>query len=188
MSNQSPLTIGSIAPLFTANSFSRGTFMEIDLSNYKGKYVLLFFYVNDFYPLSCTELLALNEIKDKIEGINTILLACSSDSLHSHRHYFYEPLERGGTPDIDFPLLSDTSGTISDLYNARITQGELKGHTSPSTYLIDRNGIIKYFNHIDPHIGRNIDEVFRTIQAVIYSDDNGEIDPMNWIDDKDTKN
>ena len=175
------LRLNSPAPQFIGSAFHRNTFIEIDSLHYLGRYTLLFFYLHDFSPISITEIFALHELRDKLESINVVPLACSSDSLYVHRNLISDPTLKVSTVDIEFPLISDMNDELKNAFRVQIKSGEFKGCCCPSVFLIDRSGVLKFFQYYDYRVGRNLDEIYRTIQAVIYMDENGEIDPMNWV-------
>ena len=184
MKNSLEISIGLPAPTFIALAYYRGSILEVDSNNYKDKLLVLFFYPFDFHPVTSTEIISLNQVRDQFEEQNAVILAISGDSVHSHRHFVEQPLEKGGIPEVDFPLVSDLSGEISDLYGVKMTCAYFKGVPARAVFIIDSHGILRYSGFWDVAIGRNIEEILRAVQAVKYAEEYGEIDPMKLISDK----
>jgi len=174
------LTIGKPAPRFQGEAYLKGKFVPIDSDNYRGKYVVLFFYPLDFTFVCPTEILTFNEHASQFEANNTVLIGCSVDSKFSHMKWCQTPLEKGGLVDLDFPLLSDISKDITKAYQSLIEHGGDKGIALRSTFIIDTNGILRQMSFNDLPVGRNVEEVLRLVQAFQYADENGEVCPSKW--------
>ena len=172
--------IGEPAPYFEATTYFKNAFKDIKLSDYKGKYVCLFFYPLDFTFVCPTEILAFADAGADFEKNNCVLLGASTDSQFSHYQYCQTPRNKGGLGDIDIPLIADFSKTITRIYGALITRGGDAGVALRATFIIDDKGILRHASYNDLPVGRNVEEVLRLVQAFQYSDKHGEVCPSKW--------
>merc|ERR1711976_730924 len=155
-------------------------FKEIQLSDYKDKYVVLFFYPLDFTFVCPTEILSFSEAKEEFDKKNTVLLGCSVDSKFTHMRWCKTPKNQGGIGEIQFPLISDLTKNISRSYNCLIEEGPDAGVALRATFIIDKNGILRQMSYNDLPVGRSVDEVLRLLSAFQYSDEFGEVCPAKW--------
>ncbi len=169
-----PLFLGSPAPEFTANT----TQGEISLSDYKGKWLMLFSHPADFTPVCTTEFMALADAYDEFQKRNVELLGLSVDSLYSHIAWIRNIKEKTGV-EIPFPVIDDLSMDISVKYNM-IHPAE--GHTSTvrSVFFIDPEGMIRSIIYYPMPIGRRVDELIRLVDALQTSSQFGVATPANW--------
>jgi len=168
--------VSQAAPDFTTDAYENGDFKQISLRQFKGKKVVLFFYPLDFTFVCPTEILAFADSLEKFKQRNTVVLGCSVDSKFTNRAWAQVPREEGGIKGINFPLLSDLNRTIARDYGVLLDEGvSLRG-----LFIINKDGMLKHstINHLD--LGRNINEVLRLLDAVDYSEENGEVCPANW--------
>jgi peroxiredoxin (alkyl hydroperoxide reductase subunit C) len=152
------MQIGKPAPDFMGMAVMPDLeFGEINLTDYKGKWVVLFFYPLDFTFVCPTEIRGFNEAYPQFKAINTEVIGCSVDSHFSHLSWIQRDFKKLG-----FPLLSDITNEISRAYQVLLDDGfALRG-----TFIIDPNGILKSIVMNDTAIGRSIDETLRTLQAL----------------------
>jgi len=171
------------APAFKADAVLKGgEFKQINLEDYKGKWVVLFFYPLDFTFVCPTEITAFSDQYADFQRLGAEVLACSVDSKFSHLAWIQTPRSKGGLGDINFPILSDLSKTIARDYEVLINDAiALRG-----LFIIDPNGSIRYELVHDLGIGRNVDEVLRTLEAIQTVDKTGEVCPAGWIKGKET--
>jgi peroxiredoxin (alkyl hydroperoxide reductase subunit C) len=165
------------APDFSADGYSNGEFKKISLADYKGKKVVLFFYPLDFTFVCPTEILAFADSIDQFKKRNTEVIGVSVDSKFSHFAWANTPREEGGIKGVNFPLVADLNKTISRDYGVLL---EGVGIALRGLFIINKDGILKHMtiNHND--LGRNVEEVLRVVDAVEYSETNGEVCPANW--------
>ena len=104
------------APKFKGTAVIKGQFKEISLDDYKGKYVVLFFYPLDFTFVCPTEIIAFNDRAEEFEAINTAVIACSTDSHFSHLAWCERSRKMGGLGMMQMPLLADKNMSISKAY------------------------------------------------------------------------
>ena len=165
------------APSFKAQTvMADGSFKEISLCDYRGKYVYLLFYPLDFTFVCPTEILAFNKKYSEFKEKNCEVLAISVDSKFSHLAWRNAGAEHGGIGKVQLPLVEDLTKKISQDYG--VLHGDavaLRG-----LFLIDKNGIIKHAVVNDLPLGRSVDEAMRMLDALQYFESNGEVCPANW--------
>lgn len=165
------------APDFTAQAvLADGSIKEISLSDYRGKYVILFFYPLDFTFVCPTEIIAFSEAAADFEKLGVTVLGCSIDSHFSHLAWRGMDRKRGGIGDINYPLVADTKRTIARDYDVLHPDGvALRG-----LFLIDKEGVVRHQVVNDLPLGRNVAEAARMVQALQFHEENGEVCPANW--------
>ncbi len=170
------------APGFTAQAvMPDGSFKEIKLSDYKGKYVILFFYPLDFTFVCPTEIIAFSEKMDEFKKRNTEVLGVSIDSHFSHLAWRNTDRKQGGLGDIQYPLVADVNKKITYDYGVMHEAGiAFRG-----LFLIDTNGIVQHQLINNLPLGRNIDEALRMVDALQFHEKNGEVCPANWSEGSD---
>ena len=102
------------APKFTATAVVNKEFKEISLDDYRGRWVVLFFYPLDFTFVCPTEITAFSDIHDKFTKLNAEILCCSVDSPYTHLAWINTPRKDGGLGDVRFPVLSDITKQIGN--------------------------------------------------------------------------
>jgi peroxiredoxin (alkyl hydroperoxide reductase subunit C) len=178
--------IGKEAPDFKAPGFDAvsGSFENYTLSDYRGKYVLLFFYPGDFTYVCPTELVSLASLKDKFKDIGVQVFVISTDSKFSHKEWNASELSKAVNGDYPYPMLADTLGWIGQSYGIfnDETGVDLRG-----VVLIDKNGLVQLVYVNAAPIGRNPKEILRLAMALKEHDDNGgKVIPACWIPGDDT--
>ena len=170
--------IGQPAPNFLAIGVYKQKLGKIRLSDYRGKkYVVLVFYPANFTPVSPTELLALNNRIKEFHKLSTQILAVSIDSPFSHLHYLSLTKEKGGLKNLDYPLISDINQTITIDYKL-LTED---GLALPGLFIIDKEGLIQYYNVNNLLCGRSVNEIIRILKSIQYIKENpGEACPADW--------
>ncbi len=168
------------APNFSATAWSNGKFTKSTLSDYIGKYVVLFFYPLDFTFVCPTEILSFNDYADEFEKNDAVLLGISVDSHYVHREYTLKSREHGGLGPIKIPLLSDLDKSIGKDYGVYLDFSDDAGVNLRGTFIIDRSGILRHSSINDLPVGRNIPEILRLVQAFQYTDRHGEVCPSAW--------
>ena len=170
------------APEFTAQAvMPDGSFKEIKLSDYKGKYVILFFYPLDFTFVCTTEIIAFSEKMDEFKKRNTEVLGVSIDSHFSHLAWRNTDRKQGGLGDIQYPLVADVNKKITYDYGVMHEAGiAFRG-----LFLIDTNGTVQHQLINNLPLGRNIDEALRMVDALQFHEKNGEVCPANWSEGSD---
>ena len=172
-----PVLVQKAAPDFAAKAvMPDGSFKDINLSDYRGKYVVLFFYPLDFTFVCPTEIIAFSDRISDFNERNVQVLGVSVDSHFSHLAWRNVARTDGGIGDIQYPLVADLSKSISESYGVKLDDGiALRG-----LYLIDKEGIVRHQVINDLPLGRSIDETLRMVDALQYFEANGEVCPANW--------
>jgi len=170
--------VGKEAPDFTAAAVIRNEMIEhFRLSDYRGKYVVMFFYPLDFTFVCPTELHAFDEKLAAFEARDVQLIGVSVDSQFSHFAWLHTPKSQGGIEGVRYPLVSDINKTITTDYNV-LVEGE--GIAYRGLFLIDKEGIVRHQVVNDLPLGRNVDEVLRMVDALKFTEKFGEVCPANW--------
>ncbi len=185
--------VGKKAPSFKAQAVvNGGEFVEeFSLDQYIGKKeVIFFFYPKDFTFVCPTELHAFQDKMAEFEKRNVAVVACSTDTEQSHWGWLQVPKAQGGIQGVKYPIVADTTKTIS--MNFDVLSGEYevdeKGMlfaTGPmiafrGLYLIDKKGVVRHLLINDLPLGRSVDEAIRMIDALQFTEENGEVCPANW--------
>lgn len=165
------------APAFTAKAVMPDlSFKDVSLSDYRGKYVVLFFYPLDFTFVCPTEIIAFSDAADRFEALGVQLLGCSVDSHYTHLAWRNVPRNQGGLGDIRYPLISDLDKKISTAYDVLLPGGvALRG-----LFLIDKQGLVRHQVVNDLPLGRSVDEALRMVKALQFHEEHGEVCPANW--------
>ncbi|MFA6466969.1 MAG: redoxin domain-containing protein [Patescibacteria group bacterium] len=175
------LKIGSLAPSFEAEVYHEDKTKRVKLSDYQGKWVILFFYPADFTFVCPTELGDLASRYEEIKKLNTEILSVSTDTIFVHKawHDESETIKK-----VNFPMLADPTHEISYKYNVLI---EEEGLALRGTFIIDPKGILKTMEVHDNGIGRSSDELIRKLQAAQFVAKYGDqVCPANWQPGQDT--
>jgi alkyl hydroperoxide reductase subunit AhpC len=171
------------APEFTGTAVVNGEFKTISLADYKGKYVVLFFYPLDFTFVCPTEIIAFSDRAKEFRDIGCELIAVSTDSHFSHLAWINTPRKQGGLGEMKIPLLADTSMKIAREYGVLLEEA---GVTFRGLFVIDPNGKLRQITVNDLPVGRSVDETLRLVQAFQYTDKHGEVCPAGWKPGADT--
>lgn len=176
------IQVGQIAPNFVAIGVYKQKFGKIRLSDYRGKkYVVLVFYPANFTPVSFTELISLSNRVKEFHKLSTQILAISMDSPFSHLHYLRISEEMGGLENLNYPLLSDPTQAITLNYELLTDDGL----ALPGLFIIDKEGLIQYYNVNNLLCGRSVNEVLRILKSIQYIKENpGEACPVDWNDEE----
>ena len=142
-----------------------------------GKYALLFFYPLDFTFVCPTELVALNKRMDVFNEKKIEVMAVSIDSVHTHRAWRNTELANGGIEGVKYTLLSDTKHNVCRNYGVEHPE---EGVAFRGAFLIDKNGVVRSQIINDLPIGRNIDEILRTFDAIAFHEECGDVCPAGW--------
>jgi len=170
-------TVGKPAPDFKAMAVVNGQFKEVKLSDYKGKYVVLFFYPLDFTFVCPTEIIAFSDRVEEFRKIGCELVAASTDSHFSHYAWTNLPRKDGGLGKMNIPILADTNHAISKAYNVLIQDA---GIALRGLFIIDGKGTLRQITVNDLPVGRDVDETLRLVQAFKFTDEHGEVCPAGW--------
>ncbi|GAB7387143.1 biofilm-specific peroxidase AhpA [Bacillaceae bacterium] len=147
--------------------------VKVRLGDYRGKWLVLFFYPLDFTFVCPTEILALNDRAEEFFDLDCEILGVSVDSVHSHRAWINTPREQNGLGPLKFPLASDITKEVSRKYDVLIPE---QGVALRGLFIIDPEGILRYQVVHELNVGRSVDETLRVLEAL----QSGELCGANW--------
>jgi peroxiredoxin (alkyl hydroperoxide reductase subunit C) len=166
------------APDFAAQAvMPDGSFGEVKLSSYRGKYVVLFFYPLDFTFVCPSEIVAFDAALDKFAKKDAVVLGCSVDSHFTHLAWRNTPRKQGGIGEIRYPLVSDLGKQISKDFGVYL---DPPGVALRGLFLIDKSGVVRHALINDLPIGRSVDEALRVLDALRFHEQHGDVCPANW--------
>jgi len=185
--------VGKKAPSFKASAVTNGKTIVTDftLDQFIGKkHVIFFFYPKDFTFVCPTELHAFQDRIAEFESRNVAIVACSTDTEESHWGWLQMTKETGGIKGIQYPIVADTTKTISDAFGVLsgeyqydeemnlIASGEMIAYRG--LFLIDKSGVVQHQVVNNMPLGRSVDEALRMVDALQFFEENGEVCPANW--------
>ncbi|GIY84750.1 peroxiredoxin-2 [Caerostris darwini] len=170
------------APLFTCKAVDNGSFKNINLEDYRDKYLVLLFYPLDFSFVCPTELIAFSDRVEEFRELNAEVLGVSVDSHFSHLAWIKTSRKEGGLEGLDIPLASDLTKKMTRDYGVLHDDGTaLRG-----LFIIDKTLIVRHITINDLPIGRSVDEALRVIKAFQFSEERDVVCPANWQPDSPT--
>lgn len=168
------------APAFKGQAVVDGDFKEISLDDFKGKYLVFFWYPLDFTFVCPTEIIAFSDRVEDFKKIGCEVVAASVDSKHSHLAWTKVPRKEGGLGEMKIPLLADINKEVARAYDVLIESGDDIGLACRATFIIDPQQNVRVINMNDLPVGRSVDEVLRLVEAVQFNDKYGDVCPANW--------
>lgn len=172
------LRVGQPAPDFTATAVFDQEFKTLKLADYRGKYVVLFFYPLDFTFVCPTEIIAFSDRYEEFSKLGTEVLGVSVDSEFSHLAWIQTDRKEGGIGDITYPLVSDLRKEIATAYNVLDPDA---GVALRGLFIIDKEGVIQHATVNNLSFGRSVDETLRTLKAIQYVQSHpDEVCPAGW--------
>jgi peroxiredoxin (alkyl hydroperoxide reductase subunit C) len=172
------IQIGKRAPNFITIGVYKNRLGKIRLSDYYGKkYVILLFYPANFTSVSSTELIQLSDRISEFRKLSTQIFGISVDSPFSHLHYLLSNRNQGGVAQLNYPLISDLSRTVTKKYKLLTDDG----FAFPGLFIVDKEGIIQYYTVNNLLCGRSINELLRILRSIQYIKENpGQACPVDW--------
>ncbi|XP_050692411.1 thioredoxin-dependent peroxide reductase, mitochondrial-like [Eriocheir sinensis] len=159
------------APTFKGQAVVNGDFKEISLEDFRGKYLVLFFYPLDFTFVCPTELIAFSDNIAAFQQLNCEVVGVSTDSHFSHLAWNNMPRKQGGLGGLKYPLLADFNKTISRDYGV-LLEGD--GVALRGLFLIDPEGVVRHLSVNDLPVGRSVEETLRLLKAFQFVAEHGE--------------
>jgi len=168
------------APNFTATAvLANGSIVE-DFNLYENigeKGAVLFFYPLDFTFVCPSEIIAFSHRVDEFTSRGVSVIGVSVDSQFSHFAWRETPVEQGGIGRVKFPLVADLNKQIARDYDVLLNESvALRG-----SFLIDADGTVRHAVINDLPLGRNIDEMIRMVDTMIFTNEHGEVCPAGWV-------
>ncbi|HSC79249.1 MAG TPA: peroxiredoxin [Chitinolyticbacter sp.] len=171
--------VGKPAPEFTtAAVLGNGQIVEKFNFNdaIKGKYAVLFFYPLDFTFVCPSELIAFDNRLEEFKKRNVEVIGVSIDSEFTHSAWRNTPVEKGGIGQVGYTLVADVKHEVAKAYDVE----SVAGVAFRGTFLIDKAGVVRHQLVNDLPLGRNVDETLRTIDALQFHEEHGEVCPAGW--------
>jgi len=172
--------VGTKAPAFAAPAVVNGEMKSVSLADYKGTYVVLFFYPLDFTFVCPTEIVAFSDRVGEFREIGCEVVGVSIDSVFTHMAFINTPRNKGGLGGCGYPLMSDITKSIAKDYGVLIEEGENAGVTLRGLFIIGPDGTLRQSTINDLPVGRSVDEALRLVKAFQFVDEHGEVCPANW--------
>ncbi len=170
--------VGQPAPEFTAAVAYPGEggadpVKKVSLSDYRGKWLVFFWYPLDFTFVCPTEITALSDRLDEFKDLDCEILGASTDSVYSHRAWMRTPRNQNGIEGVGYPLLSDMTHEIAQSYGVLI---DSEGIALRGLFIIDPEGVLQYATINNLNLGRSVDETLRVLQGL----QSGGLCPSDW--------
>ncbi len=152
------------------------SFAEISLSDYKDKYVVLFFYPLDFTFVCPSELIAFDHRLQEFKDRNVEVIGVSIDSHFSHLAWKNTAINNGGIGNVQYPIIADIDKSVTSAFDVLTAPGiALRG-----SFLIDKDGVVQHQVVNNLPLGRDIDEMLRMVDALQFTEEHGEVCPAGW--------
>lgn len=162
------LGVGSPAPAFAARALIGNKEREVRLSDYAGQWVLLYFYTNDDSSICASENTAFRARIRDFSALKVQILAASVDTIESHRRWL-----EGSLGELPYPWIADPGKELARQYGVLHAD---TGLALRGTFIINPDGILRYISIYDLPVGRNLEEVLRTIHAL----QTGKLTQCDW--------
>ena len=170
------MVVAKHAPDFHMDAVHNGQFKSLSLEDYKGKWLILFFYPLDFTFVCPTEILAFSDRSDEFLKLNAEIVGVSVDSKFAHLAWTERPRNAGGIHGLKYPLAADLNKQVASNYGVLADEGvALRG-----LFIIDPDGVVQHATVNNLAVGRSVDETLRVLQAFQFSREHGEVCPANW--------
>jgi peroxiredoxin (alkyl hydroperoxide reductase subunit C) len=165
------------APVFNAAAVIGSEITTVNLADYLGKYVVLYFYPLDFTFVCPTEIIAFDQKLDEFRKRDTEVIGVSIDSQFTHLAWNQTPRTHGGLGGVRYPLVADLTKKIAKDYGVLLPDDSvaLRG-----LFLIDKAGVVRHMLINDLPLGRSVDEALRMVDALQQFETVGEVCPANW--------
>ena len=170
--------VGLPAPSFKLASTKNATSpkdlgFEIALEDYRGSWLVFFFYPLDFTFVCPTEILALSDRYNEFRALGADVLGCSTDSVFSHWAWINTAVDKNGIAGLKYPLLADYKKETAAAYGVL---DEHDGKAQRGLFIIDPEGVLRYTVITADNVGRSVDETLRVLQAL----QSGGLCPAEW--------
>ena len=169
--------VGKVAPDFKTDAVVNGEIKSLSLhKDFAGKWKVLYFYPLDFTFVCPTEITAFEDNLSKFKELNCEVIGCSVDSAFSHLAWTQLERNKGGLGKMVHPILADLTKSIARDYDVLADDAvALRG-----VFVIDDKNVIQTCTVNNLSVGRNVDEVLRTVEAYQYTAKHGEVCPAGW--------
>lgn len=177
-SHHEPFQIGYQVPDFELDLYHREAFRAAHLSDYRGKWVIFFFYPADFTFVCPTELEDMAENHAKFQELGAEVISVSTDTKFTHKAWHdHSPAIK----KIGYPMAADPTGELASYFGVYMEEGDDKGLALRGTFLVDPDGVLQAYEVHANNIGRSAAEVLRKLEAAIFvREHGGEVCPAKW--------
>ena len=151
---------------------------EISLSQFRGKWVILFSHPADFTPVCTTEFVGFAQNYDRFEKLNVQLIGLSIDSVYSHIHWVRN-IEQNFGVEIKFPVIADLDQKVAQAYGM-VHPGAASTATVRCVFIIDDKGIVRAMIYYPLTNGRSIEEILRLVEALQTHEQHKVATPADW--------
>lgn len=170
--------VGREGPGFEAIAVIDQDFQPLRLADYRGRYVILFFYPLDFTFVCPTEVAAFSDRYDEFQALSTDLLGISVDSQYAHLAWIQTERKLGGVGDIRYPLVADLTKNISAAYGVLNAQ---EGVALRGLFILDPEGVVQHATVNNLAFGRSVDDTLRSLKAIQHVQRyQGQVCPVDW--------
>jgi len=170
-----PSLINARLPEWNFDIYHEGKFKNVNLADYSGKWLILFFYPADFTFVCPTELVQMAELYPEFQKIGCEVVSVSTDTKYVHKAW------KDSSPSIakvNFPMLADPTGMLCKTLGTYIPN---EGVSLRASFVVDPDGVIQAYEIHANNIGRSAEELLRKLQAAVFvREHGGEVCPANW--------
>jgi len=157
-----------------------GSFKDVSLGDFAGKWLVLFFYPLDFTFVCPTEITAFSDRVKDFSAAGAEIVGVSVDSKFSHLAWSKQARSEGGLGGCQYPLLADITKQVARDYGVLIEDGPDAGVALRGLFIISPTGVLRQMTVNDLPVGRSVDETLRLLRAFQHTDEHGEVCPANW--------
>lgn len=161
--------VGEPAPAFKVEAVSGKEVRTVGLEDYRGKWLVLFFYPADFSFICPTEITGFNKELERFKTLNAEVLGGSVDGKFAHLAW----IKRGDLGELKYPLFSDIKKEMAQQYGVLDAK---EGVALRGLFIIDPNGIVQYQVVHNMSVGRSIEETLRVLEGL----QTANLCPLNW--------
>jgi len=168
-------TVGHEIPDVEVDAFHNEEIKKVSLSDYRGKWLILFFYPADFTFVCPTELEEMAEHYAEFQKLGAEVLSVSTDTVYVHKawHDTSDAIKK-----VTFPMLSDTRHDLCHIFGTYIPE---EGLSLRGTFVVDPDGILRIVEVNDNSVGRSAKELVRKLQAAKFvREHGGNVCPASW--------
>ena len=167
--------VGRKAPEFSLDAVHNGQFKTVGLDDFKGRWLVVFFYPLDFTFVCPTEILAFSDRIAEFHDAGAEVVGVSIDSKFTHLAWTEKPRDADGIQGLKYPLLSDLDKKMAVDYGILSGGVALRG-----LFIIDPDGVVQHATINNLAVGRSVDETLRVLRAFQFTREHGEVCPANW--------
>ncbi len=175
--------LSQTAPSFTASAVVEGASInDFSLAQFRGQYVVLFFYPADFTSVCGSEALAFQERLADFAARDAVVIGCSTDTPERHVEFLSTPPSEDGAQGVTYPLIADPDRNVSSLFGT--LDGPVSAEPAPvcqrGLFILDKEGVVWFQSYHFKPIGRDLDGILRELDAIRRLQIDGQICMAGW--------